>query len=245
MQRPPPLLVDERGGRMGQEEDLKQAVGLADACELLSYAFAYPDERLAQALVDGALADDAQACLSDAGVAANGANVKANAEAAPEGLRAWQGASVEETLSVMRKTYSRLYLAPGGHTPIFPYESAFLHVERGLPGIPALFRTSVTLDVERHMREAGVAAKNGRKEPCDSVFEEFEFLSYLHAKRAEALHCNDGERAAAWARRIGAFEEEHVSMWLPTFMRRTQELAEGTPYAAFAALGLATMGERS
>lgn len=224
---------------MGQEEDLKQAVGLADACELLSYAFAYPDERLAQALVDGALADDARACLSDADVAAD-----AEAEAAAEGLRVWQGASVEETLSVMRKTYSRLYLAPGGHTPIFPYESAFLHVERGLPGIPALFRTAVTLDVERHMREAGVAAKNGRKEPCDSVFEEFEFLSYLHAKRAEALHCNDGERAAAWAQRIGAFEEEHASMWLPTFMRRTQELAEGTPYAAFAALGLATMGER-
>lgn len=223
---------------MGQEEDLKQAVGLADACELLSYAFAYPDERLAQALVDGTLADDARACLSDAGVATDGAN------AAAERLRAWQGASVEETLSVMRKTYSRLYLAPGGHTPIFPYESAFLHVERGLPGIPALFRTAVTLDVERHMREAGVAAKNGRKEPCDSVFEEFEFLSYLHAKRAEALHCNDGERAVAWAQRIGAFEEEHVSMWLPTFMRRTQELAEGTPYAAFAALGLATMGER-
>ena len=228
---------------MGQEEDLKQAVGLADACELLSYAFAYPDERLAQALVDGALADDARACLSDAGVAADRAN--AGAEAAAEGLRVWQGASVEETLSVMRKTYSRLYLAPGGHTPIFPYESAFLHVERGLPGIPALFRTAVTLDVERHMREAGVAAKNGRKEPCDSAFEEFEFLSYLHAKRAEALHCNDGERAAAWAQRIGAFQEEHVSMWLPTFMRRTQELAEGTPYAAFAALGLATMGERS
>ena len=240
MQRSPPLLVDERGGRMGQEEDLKQAVGLADACELLSYAFAYPDERLAQALVDGTLADDARACLSDAGVAAN-----AEAEAAAEGLRVWRSASVEETLSVMRKTYSRLYLAPGGHTPIFPYESAFLHVERGLPGIPALFRTAVTLDVERHMREAGVAAKNGRKEPCDSVFEEFEFLSYLHAKRAEALHCNDGERAVAWAQRIGAFEEEHVSMWLPTFMRRTQELAEGTPYAAFAALGLATMGERS
>lgn len=239
MQRPPPLLVDERGGRMGQEEDLKQAVGLADACELLSYAFAYPDERLAQALVESTLADDARACLSDAGVAADGAS------AAAERLHVWQGASVEETLSVMRKTYSRLYLAPGGHTPIFPYESAFLHVERGLPGLPALFRTSVTLDVEQHMREAGVAAKNGRKEPCDSVFEEFEFLSYLHAKRAEALHCNDGERAAAWAQRIGAFEEEHVSMWLPAFMRRTQELAEGTPYAAFAALGLATMGERS
>ncbi len=224
---------------MGQEEDLRQAVGLADACELLSYTFAYPNERLARALADGTLADDAQACLSDAGVAANEAN------AATDGLRAWKGASIEETLSAMRKTYSRLYLAPGGHTPIFPYESAFLHVERGLPGVPALFRTSVTLDVERHMREAGVAAKSGRKEPCDSVFGEFEFMSYLHAKRAEALRCGDDECAHAWVQRIRAFEEEHASMWLPAFMRRAQELAKGTPYAAFAALGLATMGERS
>lgn len=226
---------------MGQEDDLKQAVGMADACELLSCAFSYPDERLASALVDGALADDARACLSDAGLAVD----EVNGSAAAEGLHAWRGASAEGLLSDMRKTYSRLYLAPGGHAPIFPYESAFLHVEHGLPGIPVLFRTPVTLDVERHMREAGVAAKNARKEPCDSVFEEFEFLSYLHAKRAEALHCNEGEHAAAWAQRTRAFGEEHAAVWLPTFMRRTRELAAGTPYAAFAALGLATMGEWS
>ena len=43
-----------------------------------------------------------------------------------------------------------------------------------MKGVPALFRTPVTLDVERLMREAGVVAKNARKEPCDSVFEEFD-----------------------------------------------------------------------
>ena len=144
-------------------------------------------------------------------------------------------------LADMRIVYSRLYLAPGGHTPIFPYESAFLHVERGMKGVPALFRTSVTLDVERLMREAGVVAKNARKEPCDSVFEEFEFLSYLYAKLADALNCDDAEAVAAWTERIQTFEREHAQAWLPAFMRRTQELAAEKPYCAFAALALTVM----
>lgn len=130
-----------------------------------------------------------------------------------------------------------------------PYESAFLHVERGLSGIPSLFRTPVTMDVERCMREAGVVAKNARKEPCDSVFEEFEFLSYLYAKLADALSDDDAEAAttavAGWTERLRAFEDEHALAWLPAFMRRTQELAGDGPYAAFAALGLAAMGVRS
>ena len=52
---------------MGREEVVRRAVGKADAFELLSCAFAYPDERLAQGLVDGSFADDARACLLDAG----------------------------------------------------------------------------------------------------------------------------------------------------------------------------------
>lgn len=222
---------------MGSSEELRRVIGLADAYELLSYAFAYPDERLVQGLVDGSLADDARVCLLDAGSPVE------TADEVGEALRAWRGSSADDVLSDMRKTYSRQYLAPGGHTPIFPYESAFLHVERGLSGVPALFRTPVTLDVERHMREAGVVAKNARKEPCDSVFEEFEFLSYLYAKRADALHCDEDESARTWGERIRAFEEEHASIWLPSFMRCTQEQAGDSPYAAFAAFGLATMGE--
>ena len=158
---------------MGREEVVRRAVGKADAFELLSCAFAYPDERLAQGLVDGSFADDARACLLDAGTDL------ATADSVAESFALWRDATTADVLADMRIVYSRLYLAPGGHTPIFPYESAFLHVERGMKGVPALFRTPVTLDVERLMREAGVVAKNARKEPCDSVFEEFELLSYL------------------------------------------------------------------
>ena len=210
---------------MGREEVVKRAVGKADAFELLSCAFAYPDERLAQGLVDGSFADDARACLLDAGAD------PAAADSTAEELAAWRDTSAADLL----------YLAPGGHTPIFPYESAFLHVERGMKGVPALFRTPVTLDVERLMREAGVVAKNARKEPCDSVFEEFEFLSYLYAKLADALNCDDAEAVAAWTERIQTFEREHAQAWVPAFMQRTQELAAEKPYCAFAALALTVM----
>lgn len=233
----------ERGGLMGREEAVRQAVGKADAYELLSCLFAYPDERVANGLVDGLIAEDARACLLDAGIAED------EVHAVGDALGAWRGASAADVLSAMRIAYSHLYLAPGGHTPVQPYESAFLHVERGLSGIPSLFRTPVTMDVERCMREAGVVAKNARKEPCDSVFEEFEFLSYLYAKLADALSDDDAEDAttavAGWTERLRAFEDEHALAWLPAFMRRTQELAEDGPYAAFAALGLTAMGVRS
>lgn len=212
--------------------DIKRIVGKADACELLSCLFAFPDENLAQGLVEGVLADDAEACLHDAGADPS------EAEKAASGLRAFADAPVHDVLSDLRRIYSRLYLAPGKSTPIFPYESAFLHVQRGLPGAPALFRTPITLDVERQMHEAGVAAKDERKEPCDSVFEEFEFLSYLYAKRAQSLAENDAEAEAKWGARIAAFECEHVLAWLPAFMERTRQLAAGTPYEAFAAVAL-------
>ena len=221
---------------MESADDLKRAVGRADLLELLSCAFAYPDKRLVEGLANGSFADDAQACLVDAGCD------EAPAGAVAEGLRAWLDADREDLLHAMRREYTGLYLAPGGHTPIFPYESAFLHVERELPGIPALFRTAVTLDVERSMRDAGVRAKNARTEPCDSVFEEFEFLSYLYARLADALHCGESESVAGWTERIRAFEGEHARAWLPAFMRRTKELAGDGPYAALAALGLTAMG---
>lgn len=224
---------------MEREESVRREVGCADGYELLSCAFAYPDERLAKGLVDGSVASDALACLLDAGAG------EVAAREAAERLGAWRSASASELLSSMRVLYSRLYLKPGGHTPVQPYESAFLHAERGLPGVPALFRTSVTMDVERQMREAGVVAKDARKEPCDSVFQEFEFLSYVHAKLAEALGGEDEAGVALWSERLRVFEEEHTRVWLPLFLRRTQELAADEPYAAFAAFGLCLMGVQS
>ena len=212
---------------MEQYDALRMAVGRADACELLSQAFAFPGEELARGLVEGAVADDARSCLADMGVADDAV------DAATSGLRAWSGASVADVLADMRKAYPHLYFTPGGHTPIFPYESAFLHVVSGAEGAPVLFRTPITLDVERSMLDAGVAAKNSRKEPCDSVQEEFEFLSYLFAEQAEAVRVGDEAALARRAQQIQAFLRGHALVWLPQFMDRTCALVDG-PYAALA-----------
>lgn len=219
---------------MEREEALKRVVGKADLCELLSCAFSYPDIRTAEALVEGTLADDAQACIDDAAL-----GIKTNAETV-DALRAWSQEPIDEVLTGMRRVYTKLYLSPGGNAPVFPYESAFLHVECGAEGVPALFRTPVTLDVEHCMREAGVIAKNGRKEPCDSVYEEFEFLSYLYAEQAETLRIGDDDEAIRRESQAEAFLDKHVMKWMPRFMERTHELADG-PYAALASFALASL----
>ena len=216
-------------------EPVRRAIGVADTCELLNCAFAFPDGAFAEGVASGAVASDVRSCLVDAGAPGDEAGVAAAA------LAPWEGVDAAELLAAMRRTYSLLYLAPGGHTPIFPYESAFLHVQRGLPKAPSLFRSRVTLDVERQMREAGVRAKDDRTEPCDSVFEEFEFLSYLYARQAEALRCDDDGEAGVWSERAQRFVNEHAGVWMPAFMERTVELAPDSPYAGLATAALALL----
>lgn len=218
------------------EAAVREAVGAADGCELLSYAFAFPTAELACGLSEGSVAEDAQACLRDAGASED------DAVRAADALRRWTGGNAEELLSQMRKDYSIMYLAPGVHKPIFPYESAFIHVQRGLPGAPALFRSRITLDVEQQMRDAGVVPKDVRTEPCDSVFEEFEFLSYLYARLADALQREEADEAALWEGRARRFVDEHVAPWMPAFMERTCELAADSPYSDFASVATALLG---
>lgn len=217
---------------MKNQGTILRAVGIADACELLSCLFAYPNEAFAEGLVTGAVAQDAESCLIDAGVA------EETAKEAALALRSWGDADAAELFGLLRRTYTKLYLAPGGKALVFPYETAFRHVERGLPGKPSLFRTSVTIDVERQMREAGVRAKNDRTEPCDSVFEEFEFLSYLAARWADALTREAEDEAARWEESLARFDVEHGASWLRPFMGQTKEKGADTPYAAFAEVGL-------
>ena len=145
---------------------------------MLSCLFAYLMSVWRNGLVNGPIADDARACLLDAGIAGRGGGRSA------AGRMAWRDASAADLLADMRIVYSRLYLARVGIRRCSPVRKRFLHVN-GDASWRSLF-TPVTLDVERLMREAGVVAKNARKEPCDSVFEEFSSLSHLHAKLAGA-----------------------------------------------------------
>ena len=143
------------------EDDVRRAIGLADSCELMAAAFAFPDAELAAALADGSLQSDALACLADAGAAT------ATVDKAAAALSAFDGADVVGLADRMRKGHTILYLTPGVDVPIWPYEASFRYTAEGHEGSPALFRSARTLDVERHMREAGVLPKTARKEPSD------------------------------------------------------------------------------
>lgn len=217
---------------MSDESRLMAAVGKADMCELLSRVFSFPDEALASALVEGSFADDCVSCLADAGCLSAAETVERFLVEHDDGL------SLQKR---MRKEYSLLYLNPA-RVVIYPYESAFLHMEHGRSGVPALFRTASALDVEAQMLEAGVVAKDGRTEPCDSIFREFEFLSFLYGSLASAIQQEDAEAERLWNDRIVRFLKEHALCWMPLFMERTTEHSADGMYAALARVALVFLG---
>ena len=216
---------------MEDRSQLVVAIGKADVCELFSRAFTFPDEELVLALADGSFAGDCISCLVDAGCESVGISD------AIAGL-ALEPCVADGLLGRMRKEYSHLYLNPA-QVLVYPYESAFLHTESGREGIPVLFRSAATLDVESQMREAGVVPKNVRKEPCDSIFQELEFMSFMYGSLASAIQQDDGETSALWQRRIDRFLDEHALKWMPLFMERTVDHSSGGIYSSFAKVALA------
>ena len=149
---------------MGEGIDwrLHRAVGLSDLASLLATGFSFPDGKLAQALYNGAFLDDWRASIVDACGGESAGDVHLSSRCA--------AAFAETDEGLLRREYSRLFLAPGVDVPIWPYESPFLHRMVGAQGAPSLFRTRISMDVERCMAAAGVATVDLRREPVDSVF---------------------------------------------------------------------------
>lgn len=206
---------------MKREERFAEAVGRADMCELLGAAFAFPERRVAEALADRRLSADFASCCSDCGID------RAVVASVEGGLRAYAGRDADGLLGEVRREYSLLFLGPGATAPVLPYESAYLHAQRGRKGAPPLFRSASTLDVGRQMREAGMAPRDARREPCDSVFREFSFLSYLYGNLAATAWEENAEGEELISDRIERFLEGHALRWMPSFMERTAELSDG------------------
>ena len=225
--------------------DLRRVVGLADLCELLAITFAFPaDDGLAAALASGTYLSDATGCLADAGYPAS------QVQDACRKLETFVGRDVTELAQDLRRGHSLLFLSPGSQGPVWPYEGAFRFAATGTAEAPSLFRSPVTLRVEKTMGEAGLLPTTAHTEPVDSVWGELEFLSQLYGRAAQAaaqaLTTEQGStnsKAAPWHARAAAFAREHVALWLPDFMERTRCRAEagglpyGTEYAALARFG--------
>lgn len=208
-------------------DGLRRLIGRADLCELVRLTFTFPEDgRLAGALADGAYLADALACLEDAGA---DEQVRMHAR---DLLEPFAGMDAAELQDRLRKGFTILFLVPGRGVPAFPYEAPFRFVAADREGVPSLFRSPVTLDVEKHMARAGVEARNRLKEPADSIWNELGFMGYLLGRAAECLEANeegagceqtreDGD-CGLWLARADAFVDEHLSAWAPAFFAKTQ-----------------------
>lgn len=205
--------------------DMREVIGLADGCELMSALTRFPDDDMAAAVVNGSVRDDAVGCAKDVAAARDGGRAD-GIEALCEGFACAAGEDAEELGAALRRAWSLLYARQGSGVAIFPYESAFVHVREGLPGAPALFRTALTLRVEKAMRESGVLPKDAETEPCDSAWNEWAFLSFLLGSEATALEADDEDAAALWRGRASDFVREHAASWLPDFLARTAEVVD-------------------
>ena len=198
------------------EIGIRRLVGKADLYELVAATFAYPEgDELAHALADGSYAHDLAASLEDAGVQPH------DMSAALGQLTCFEGATPASIHEWLRKGHSILFLAPGGATPVWPYEAAFKFTAAGREGEPALFRSPVTLDVERHMKEAGVQMADRLASPADSIWSEFSFMAYLLGGAAQAAYADDAPRCEEALERARSFAEVHLLTWAGDFFRRT------------------------
>lgn len=205
---------------MRETAKIRQMIGMADSCELMALTFVFPDESLAAALASGAYGSDALDCLSDAG-----ADEKTLARVR-SALHVFVDVDVDALLVRMKRGYSLLYLAPEPDGRIWTYEAPFRYVAQNKAGAPSLFRSPTTLDVEACMRKAGVTVDDNRKEPADSIRNEFLFLSHLHKNLALALIAEDDSDARKWTLAIESFAEKHILIWLVPFMELTRDRAE-------------------
>ena len=219
---------------------LKKAIGKADLCELMSALFAFPQEKnLATGLCDGTILSDVEGCIQDI------APSNVEPALAIQELQSFVGKDIDTMYENLRIGSSALFFAPGGFPPVWPFEGPFRFAAQHPTEYPTLFRSPVTLDVEKMMKTSGVTMANDRKEPCDSIWNEFSYLSYLFGKEAERLFAEDVEGAQTWRSFADSFIEKHFSVWALDFMSKTiNEVVNcthacGTEYASLARVGYA------
>jgi TorA maturation chaperone TorD len=200
-------------------EELKQVVAYADLCALFSAAFEFPSSRLAAALASGSFTADLCGCLEELGILPESIWPKKDMKGDLPSLA--EGTDADTLLAELRREYSRLYLVPGKGALVYPYESAFRHVADGREGMPVLFISPVTIDVEKWMRRYDALPESAAKEPVDSISCELGFLRMLFISLANALHQGSQEDAAGWQQEIEAFRSAHIDTWGGAFMEQT------------------------
>lgn len=212
------------------ENEIKKALGTADAFALLSTAFAYPSQALADALQNGAFATDAKSVLSDMG-----ASEDAYGPLCDKITAAAQNANGDQLLQEMHADYTMMFFIPGDGRKIHPYESVFKKREKDPNQRAMFFLTKSTHDVERAMNKRGALPENARREPVDFFATELDFLRHLYTGYAATLMEDDGD---SWKEDIVYFMDNHAADWIPKLMQKTKETTELEIYRLLAEFGI-------
>lgn len=240
---------------MADEQDMK-AGGDVDASaldqtwlhrsallEMLSLSFAYPRERLSEAVVSG---EFASALLELVGI--NGLTEKVASELGASSARreagaimraGYQGMTAEKVEEVLAAEYTRLFVgAPDA--PIPPYEYDWTVDDSADADDMAVGKNAHACEAEvvRCYREAGLNLPKGTGEPLDHIATELEFLQYLSRIKANVAAPDGAVHVAEDA--YERFLTEHLDRWASTFgsevMRLTHE-----PFYRMAAAVLAAI----
>lgn len=97
------------------------------------------------------------------------------------------------------------------------------HAASGHKKAPSLFRSPVTLDVEKLMAASGVQIKDARKEPADSIRDVLSYLSFAYGSAAQSLYDGDDKGEARWLSAAESFKTAHFDVWAKAFMEKTIE----------------------
>lgn len=134
--------------------------------------------------------------------------------------QAMQGSSNEE----LQVAHAELFIGPF-ELKASPYGSTYLEKTRQVMG-------ESTMEVKKHYQKAGL--KVDIKQPPDHIAIELEFLSFLCALEAEALHGGDLKKATDLQAEQKLFLRAYVLPWMPDFVENIRSGTENKFYLSLA-----------
>ena len=209
-------------GKM-EAEELEE---LAGACESRANMYALLS-RVYRVEADQALLDQLQA----ANYAANTGNKDVD-----EGYRLlvkWLGQTWEHSLLDLAKDYVRAFIGyTGDHaSAAYPFESVYRSEKH-------LLMQESRDEVLACYRAAGLEKDESWREGEDHVALEFEYMSTMATRAADALRSTDTKLAQDLLNDQSHFLQDHLNAWVPNFTKDVERCATTKFYRGFALITL-------
>ena len=204
------------------EMEAEELEELAGACESRANMYA-PLSRVYRVEADQALLDQLQA----ANYAANTGNKDVD-----EGYRLlvkWLGQTWEHSLLDLAKDYVRAFIGyTGDHaSAAYPFESVYRSEKH-------LLMQESRDEVLACYRAAGLEKDESWREGEDHVALEFEYMSTMATRAADALHSADTKLAQDLLNDQSHFLQDHLNAWVPNFTKDVERCATTKFYRGFA-----------